>query len=109
MELLDPRIKDRMDLLDPRIKDRMHPSLFCLLHWQVGSLSLAPPGKAYIIIIFNGRTLNAFLEGWYKAAQYLFLALQFNRAIKKGKENSITFEKERVRLFLFAVNMISCT
>ena len=25
-----------------------NPHLLCLLHWQVGSLSLAPPGKPYI-------------------------------------------------------------
>ena len=25
-----------------------NPSVFCLLHWQVDSLSLAPPGKPFL-------------------------------------------------------------
>ena len=28
-----------------------NPHLLCLLHWQVGSLSLAPSGKPHIIIV----------------------------------------------------------
>ena len=28
---------------------RMEPSLLCLLHWQVGSLPLAPPGKPFLV------------------------------------------------------------
>ena len=32
------------DLPDPGIK----PSLLCLLHWQLGSLPLAPPGKPHV-------------------------------------------------------------
>ena len=31
------------DLLDPGIKPWVKPCLFCLLHWLVGSLPLAPP------------------------------------------------------------------
>ena len=33
------------------------PHLLCLLHWQVGSLSLAPPGKD--LILREGRTFKA--------------------------------------------------
>ena len=29
----------------PPLRDRTHPGLLPLLHWQVGSLPLAPPGK----------------------------------------------------------------
>ena len=32
------------DLLDPRLKGS-NPRLLSLLHWQAGSLPLAPPGK----------------------------------------------------------------
>ena len=28
----------------------IEPCLFCLLHWQVGSLPLAPPGKPVIMM-----------------------------------------------------------
>ena len=28
----------------------LNPHLFCLLHWQVGSLGLAPPGKFHIFL-----------------------------------------------------------
>ena len=49
------------------------PGLLCLLHWQVGSLPLAPPGKPYIhvnvyhniatIIVPNSSTKSPKLPG----------------------------------------------
>ena len=42
------------DLPDPGIKAR----LLCLLHWQAGSLPLAPPGKpscTYISLLGTGH------------------------------------------------------
>ena len=34
-------------------------SLLCLLHWQVDSLSLAPPGKPYLLVAIS-------YNQWYK-------------------------------------------
>ena len=51
----------------------LKPGLLCLLHWQVGSLPLAPPGKPYIhvnvyhniatIIVPNSSTKSPKLPG----------------------------------------------
>ena len=41
------------DLPDPGIE----PGLLCLLHWQVGSLPLVPPGGPEIIIVPTYRVI----------------------------------------------------
>ena len=51
------------DLPDPGIKPRTqgsNPGLLCLLHWQAGSLPLAPPGKPFhdcVIRLFYSHVL----------------------------------------------------
>ena len=41
-----PRLEYWSELLCPPPGDLPNPSLLCLLHWQVGSLPLALPGKS---------------------------------------------------------------
>ena len=41
------------DLPDPGIK----PASFCLLHWQMGSLPLAPPGKTFSVLGWESAQL----------------------------------------------------
>ena len=38
----------------------LNPCLFCLLHWQAGSLPLAPPGKPMIFPYYLFKSCNAF-------------------------------------------------
>ena len=38
-----------------------NPHLLCLLHWQTGSLPLAPPGKPPVTIRKNEKTFAAMI------------------------------------------------
>ena len=42
----------------------LNPHLLCLLHWQVGSLPLAPPGNIYISVIMTDSLV------WQKPRKY---------------------------------------
>ena len=55
------------DLLDPGIKPASHVSLclLCLLHWQEGSLPLAPPRKHNCLINFKAVIYLSPINSWF--------------------------------------------
>ena len=46
----------------PPPEDLPDPCLLCLLHWQAGSLPLAPPGQLYANKLDNLDKMNKLLE-----------------------------------------------
>ena len=54
--VLQARIPELVAMLSSRgssLTQGLKPGLLCLLHWQVGSLPLAPPGKPHIHVNVN--------------------------------------------------------
>ena len=75
-----------------------NPSLLCLLHWQVGSLPLAPPGKPRMPSIDSSNSINGRCPGgWDPESQRMR-----DQGAAHGWQDPWNIPSPKVGLMMFA-------